>query len=548
MTVTFRRAGPEAFLSFLKERSVITQHAAQRAQSAIQATAQSFDTVMTELGLLGEQDLAEHLSRFLDVPILERISDEVDADLLAAIGSEFACSHAILPLELDDDQLVLAVADPFSTSVIDAVAFDFERTPVLRIFPRRTIEDRIARLKTQAANPNGQDAAEPLETGSEDIERLKDFAREAPVVRFVADIIHQAVDARATDIHVEPLEDHVRIRFRNDGMLSTVTTVPSVMLAGIATRIKILSRLNIAERRLPQDGRMRLAVRGQDIDLRVSVIPSIRGESIVLRILDRSSVDLRLDRLGFDAAAQTWIHEIAETANGIVLVTGPTGSGKTTTLYSILLERSRPEVKIFSVEDPVEYRIPGVTQLQVNPAIDLDFATALRSVLRQDPDIILIGEIRDRETAQIAVQAALTGHLVFSTLHTNSAAGALTRLRDMGIDGYLLGATIRGVLAQRLVRRLCHECKVQAAADKAHASCSTCRGTGYAGRTVLYEFLKVSPTIAAMIDRGANESELSTAALREGLVPMAEYGMSLVKAVVTDTTEIRRVIDLGEST
>jgi general secretion pathway protein E len=264
--------------------------------------------------------------------------------------------------------------------------------------------------------------------------------------------------------------------------------------------------------------------------------------------LDRTAVDLRLERLGFDGVARTRIREMAETANGIVLVTGPTGSGKTTTLYSILLEHSRPEVKVFSVEDPVEYRIPGVTQLQINPAIDLDFATALRSVLRQDPDIILIGEIRDRETAQIAVQAALTGHLVFSTLHTNSAAGALTRLRDMGIDGYLLGATIRGVLAQRLVRRLCSTCKSSDIGHDASTSCPTCRGRGYSGRTVVYEFLKVSPTIATMIDGGANEIEITATAAKEGLVSMADYGMSLVEAGITDMAEIRRVVDLGENT
>lgn len=287
---------------------------------------------------------------------------------------------------------------------------------------------------------------------------------------------------------------------------------------------------------------MRIAVRGRDVDLRVSVIPSIHGEAIVLRILDRAGVELRLGKLGFDDAAQAKIRNMSQSANGIVLVTGPTGSGKTTTLYSVLAERSRPDVKIFTVEDPVEYRMAGITQLQVNPAIDLDFAAALRSILRQDPDIILLGEIRDRETAQVAVQAALTGHLVFSTLHTNSAAGALTRLRDMGIDGYLLGATIRGVIAQRLLRRVCSACHAE---DQTSSICRTCNGSGYSGRTVTYEMLEVSPRIAQLIDQGAGEMEIGRVAAEDDLVPMAVHATALAQSRITTMEEVRRVIDLN---
>ncbi|MDX8525889.1 GspE/PulE family protein [Mesorhizobium sp. MSK_1335] len=531
----------EAFLAFLESEKVLTAHSAQRAMGAARTSGHPFDTVMTELGLIGEQDLANSLCRFLDVPVLAEAPQQLSPQMLAGVPLSYLKENAVLPLEMDDRQLVVAVADPFSLATIDALAFHWERTPSLRVLPRRMIGECIDRLERSAAEAVSLEAgsAGPADFGSDDIERLKDFAREAPIVRFVADTIHRAVDAKATDIHIEPLEDHVRIRFRNDGMLSVVDTAPSAMLSGVSTRIKILSRLNIAERRLPQDGRMRIAVRGRDVDLRVSVIPSIHGEAIVLRILDRAGVELRLEKLGFDEAAQAKIRQMSQAANGIVLVTGPTGSGKTTTLYSILAERSRPDVKVFTVEDPVEYRMAGITQLQVNPAIDLDFATALRSILRQDPDIILLGEIRDRETAQIAIQAALTGHLVFSTLHTNSAAGALTRLRDMGVDGYLLGATIRGVIAQRLLRRVCSACH---GADHV-ASCKSCNGSGYSGRTVTYEMLQVSTRIAALIDEGASELDIAKAAAEADLTPMAAHAAALAQRQVTTLEEVRRVID-----
>ncbi|QIA22022.1 GspE/PulE family protein [Mesorhizobium sp. AA22] len=544
VNVAARTSGIEAFLAFLESENVLSGHAAQRALGASKTSGHSFDTVMTELGLIGEQELADSLSRFMNLPSAVGVPEQFNPGLFSSVPLIYLRENAILPLEMDAELLIVAVADPFSTATIDALAFHYERTPALRILPRRMIAECIDRLEQSAIEAVSSEAsgAESSNFGPDDLERLKDFAREAPIVRFVADTIHKAVDARATDIHIEPLEDHVRIRFRHDGMLSTVDTASTAMLSGISTRIKILSRLNIAERRLPQDGRMRIAVRGRDIDLRVSVIPSIHGEAIVLRILDRAGVELRLGKLGFDDAAQAKIRSMSQAANGIVLVTGPTGSGKTTTLYSILAERSRPDVKVFTVEDPVEYRMAGITQLQVNPAIDLDFAAALRSILRQDPDIILLGEIRDRETAQVAVQAALTGHLVFSTLHTNSAAGALTRLRDMGIDGYLLGATIRGVIAQRLLRRVCPTCQ---AADQTSSSCRSCNGSGYSGRTVTYEMLQVSPRIAELIDQGAGEMEIGRAAVEDDLVPMAVHAKALAQAQVTTIEEVRRVIDLN---
>lgn len=537
----------EEFLAFLERNGILTVHASQRALSASKTSAHPFDTVMTELGLLGEQELAVQLSQFLDVPQVSEVPELVGKDIFSAMTPGYLHEHALLPLEIDQQRVLLAVADPFAAATIAAVGFHFDKPVVLRILPRRTIGLHIERLQASIEESVEQDPGNgySLDVGMDDLERLKDFAREAPIVRFVAETIHQAVDTNATDIHIEPLEDHVQIRFRRDGILSVVGTTAASMLAGITTRVKILARLNIAERRLPQDGRMRLAVRGRDIDLRVSIVPSIHGETIVLRILDRSGVELKLDRLGFNDRAQAQIRSLSQAPNGIILVTGPTGSGKTTTLYSILAECSRADVKIFTVEDPVEYRMAGITQLQVNPAIDLDFATALRSILRQDPDIILVGEIRDRETAQIAIQAALTGHLVFSTLHTNSAAGALTRLRDMGLDGYLLGATIRGVVAQRLLRRVCKACTHDETAAK---SCPHCNGTGYRGRTVAHEILRVSQEIAALIETEGSELDIQNLAVEQGLVPMRSHAQALVEGGITTEEEIRRVIDLrGDS-
>jgi len=531
----------DGFLSYLEHRAILTAPSIQRVSAAFRASGQPFDTVVTELGLLREDELASHLSAFLEIPPVQDDIGSAAEEGIGGVSLGYLQEHALLPLGMSEQELVLAVADPFARPILDAVAFHCDRQVSLRILPRRVIAEHLDHLgKVAHASSEGDVENESaFSLAQDDLDRLKDFAREAPIVRFVAETITRAVDEGATDIHIEPLEDQIRIRFRHDGMLTTVNTASLAMLAGISTRVKILSRLNIAERRLPQDGRMRIAVRGRDVDLRVSIVPSVHGETMVLRILDRASVELRLGKLGYDNDAQRNIARMAQSANGIVLVTGPTGSGKTTTLYSILSEFSKSDVKVFTVEDPVEYRLNGITQLQVNPAIDLDFATALRSVLRQDPDTILIGEIRDRETAQIAIQAALTGHLVFSTLHTNSAAGALTRLRDMGIEGYLLGSTIKGVIAQRLLRRSCSECA------RTGTACPRCNGTGYRGRTVTYEMLHVSPEIAALIDGGASEAEIEAAAVKTGMTRMRAHAMSLSAIGTTTTEEVRRVLDYG---
>lgn len=541
------------FLSHLAETRVLSAEAAKRVRNAHASTDHPVDTVFIELGLMREADLAQQLSTFLGVPLLPAVPEEVDVALVRGMGMPFLEMNQVLPIALTDDRVVVAVADPFAFAALDVIRYHFDCEPDLRIFPRSAIVERLRQLRETKLDPaDGLTVvADDDLADTDDIERLRDFAREAPVIRFVASVIQQAVDRGATDIHVEPTIDHVRIRFRCDGLLTIAETAPKAMHAGIATRIKILARLNIAERRMPQDGRMRVTVRGQEIDLRVSVLPSVHGETFVLRILDKSGVELSLDLLGFDRAAIETFRNFAHIPNGIVLITGPTGSGKTTTLYSLLKERDPNDVKIFTVEDPVEYRLDGITQLQVDLAIDLTFARALRSILRQDPDVILIGEIRDAETAQIAIQAALTGHLVFSTLHTNSAAGALTRLLDMGIDGYLIGATIRAVAAQRLVRRLCPKCGGASAhpSPTGHAiACDRCRGTGYAGRTVTYEIMEVSPEIASMISRGAGEDQLQASAAAAGFVSMSTQAARLVAEGKTTREEVQRVLTLDMAT
>ncbi|MCR4265788.1 GspE/PulE family protein [Nitratireductor sp. ZSWI3] len=540
-----RETGSTAeFLQHLVDERVLSREGAERAVQAQTSTNHPIDVILTELGLLREDELVARMAEYLERPKLARLP-ALNLELVGSAGLHLLDRYAVVPLWVEDEALHLCVCDPFVHEGIDALAFHFDRSPILHIAARSTI---AAHLKDARASYEGEKeegpASEPF-AETDDIERLRDIAREAPVVRLVSKIISEAADRGATDIHIEPQEDHVRIRIRLDGILLPIETAPRAMLAGLVTRIKIMAQLNIAERRLPQDGRMRVAVRGQNIDLRVSVVPSAHGESIVLRLLDRSRVKLELASLGFDHDTRQRLTSMVHSANGIMLITGPTGSGKTTSLYALLKERNAEDTKIFTVEDPIEYKLPGVTQLQVEPAIDLNFATALRSVLRQDPDVILVGEIRDRETAEIAIRAALTGHLVLSTLHTNNAASAFTRLRDIGIDSYLLGATIRGVLSQRLLRQQCQHCHGSGAAQT--GTCIKCDGKGYSGRTVAYELLSVSKRISDLVNGGAHEDTIQEVAAEEGMIALREHARSLVQMEVTTEEEITRVIDLGGS-
>jgi general secretion pathway protein E len=384
------------------------------------------------------------------------------------------------------------------------------------------------------------------------------------VVRRVNQIVADAIEARASDIHIEPTPEGVQLRYRIDGALRTVDVLPPGLKAAIASRVKIMARLDIAERRLPQDGRIKLGVRGVDIDFRVSTLPTVHGESIVLRILDRSRIVLDFDALGFEPETIATLRDVMRLPNGIVLVTGPTGSGKTTTLYTALRELARPDVKVFTVEDPVEYQLSGINQVQVQPGIGLDFPSTLRAILRQDPDIVMIGEIRDAETARIAIQASLTGHLVFSTLHTNSASASITRLIDIGVENYLIASTVKAVLAQRLVRRLC-SCATQLpeagawrdrlageiAPQKKTArllgpqGCAQCRGLGYSGRSTIAELLVMNDRIQRLVCQNVADSELEAAARASGMTTMYQCGMGKAWRGETSVDEVFRVTRMG---
>ncbi|WP_234794807.1 GspE/PulE family protein [Xaviernesmea oryzae] len=526
------------FLAFLDASGLAKSDAVMRAGSAFRATRQPIDLVIRELGILPELDLVRAMGTFLKLDVLDRIPADTTTEALNNLGTSFALAKAVVPVSTHGARSKLLVADPFDIETQDVVRFCLDFDFDVEIATRSAIESfiRDAGSGSVLGEAIGNDDA----AIDVDLQRLQDVARQAPVVKFVSRVIQEAVDQKASDIHIEPEQASLRVRFRRDGLLEEVERASLSLHAGVVSRLKILARLNIAERRLPQDGRLRIAVRGQDVDFRLSVMPSVHGETVVLRILDRETVQLNLSSLGFDVEASTRIRSITARPNGMLLITGPTGSGKTTTLYAILSELNEPSSKIFTVEDPVEYRLAGITQLQVDPSIGLTFASALRSVLRQDPDIALVGEIRDRETAQIAVQAALTGHFVLSTLHTNSAVGAFGRLKDMGIEPYLIEATLRGVIGQRLVRKRCQACHI----DDHEVRCTVCGGSGYSGRQTTFEILQMSDDVRTLILQGGGQAELESAARRNGMVPIREHARHLAELGVTTFEEAIRVVDL----
>jgi general secretion pathway protein E len=457
------------------------------------------------------------------------------------------------------------MADPLDRYAIDAVRLITGCQVLPKIAVPAELEAAIERLYgrdrstagqlVEAANGSGDDAIDL------DVERLKDLASEAPVIRLVNQLIGKALESRASDIHIEPFEDRLKLRYRIDGVLREMDSPPNRMRAAIVSRIKIMARLNIAERRLPQDGRIKLAVRGTPIDLRVSTVPTMHGESVVLRLLNRESVRLDFAALGINGRSLEIYLSILERPHGILLVTGPTGSGKTTTLYASLVRLNTPERKILTVEDPIEYQLDGINQIQVKPSIGLDFANMLRSFLRHDPDIVMVGEIRDSETAEIAVQAALTGHLVLSTLHTNNAASSITRLLDMGVQDYLLTSTVNGIAAQRLVRTLCPHCRepYQAMTELVEQlglrryttaesivlyrpkGCEECAGTGYFGRTSIFETLVMDDALRRLVLRHAESNELHRAAVEQGMRSMYDDGMIKALAGETAIEEVLKV-------
>jgi general secretion pathway protein E len=539
----------------------------ERARRIAEDSGQRLDRVLIQLGLVTERGLAVAYSELLGIPVATTARFPTEPLFAERLTIRFLRHARVMPVDVEGDLVTLAVADPLDRFTPATIAAALTLRVTLEVAVPIELEAALERLYPDTAGEAG--AVEPhtdTEELEEDAERLKDLASEAPVIRLVSQIISRAVESQASDIHLEPFEDRLRIRYRHDGVLHEVDSHPARLIPAIISRVKIMSRLDIAERRMPQDGRIKLPVRGQDIDFRVSTIPSLHGENVVLRILDRGTISLDYDALGLAPAVVTRFSRALHLPNGIVLVTGPTGSGKTTTLYTGVIELNAIMRKIVTVEDPIEYQIPGITQTQIKPQIGLTFAHVLRSILRQDPNVIMIGEIRDLETAQIAVNGALTGRLVLSTLHTNSAAASITRLRDMGLEDYLITAVLRGVLAQRLVRRLCERCRVQAAAPSElirrfdleqrcggqevrlwrPVGCPHCRGTGYRGRQAVAEFLLPNETIERLIFARADQSEIERAAVAAGMVTMFEAGLAAALAGTTTIEEVVRTLS-GEA-
>jgi general secretion pathway protein E len=511
------------------------------------------ERLLVELGFISEEDLLPILSEYYAVPVLARRDFPAEPPVVSGLSPAFLRQARLCPLRVSDGEITLAMADPGDFYAYEAVekATGYSVKPVLA--RERDILEALNRYYAdgRAAGESGIGSdgggIEYLQEDEEDVERLRDLASEAPVIRLVNTLISRALESRASDIHIEPFERELRVRYRIDGMLHDVDAPPRQLQAALTSRIKLMAKLNIAERRLPQDGRIKLRMLGREIDLRVSTLPTLYGESVVLRILDRTSVVLDLETLGFPADTLEAFGHMIRRPYGMILVTGPTGSGKTTTLYAALHRINSPEKKIITIEDPVEYQLTGVNQIHVKPQIGLTFANGLRSIVRQDPDVIMVGEIRDFETAEIAVQAALTGHLVFSTLHTNDAAGAVSRLLEMGVEDYLLASSLLGVLAQRLVRRLCLRCRRPAERDlDGNASyeaqgCEECSMTGYRGRTGIYELLVVNDEIRKLVLKRASADVVRAAAVSLGMRTLRDDGRRQVRAGTTTVSELLRV-------
>ena len=522
-------------------------------------------SILMRTGFAAERDVIEALSVQMSLPIVQ-ISDYPELPVMEErVSVRFIKESRALPLSEDEDQLVLAMVDPVDGYVLNAFRLVTGRAVVPRLAVPSELDAAFERLygtgKTSMDQIVGDAQTRDDDTGSEDLQQLKELASEAPIIRLVSLIISHALEARASDIHIEPFENRLIVRYRVDGVMHEVESPPRRFSAAVISRIKIMASLDIAERRLPQDGRIKLRIQGKEIDLRVSTVPIMHGESVVMRILDKSGTALDFATLGFDPAVLSRFQQVLMQPHGIVLVTGPTGSGKTTTLYTALDKLNNPDIKILTVEDPVEYQMEGINQIQVKPQIGLTFANALRSIVRQDPDVIMIGEIRDLETAQIAVQSALTGHMVLSTLHTNDAASTINRLLDMGMDDYLLTSTVNGILAQRLVRTLCSHCReahvalpevveemqlnryTDASPVRLYRAvgCAECGNTGYSGRVSIVELLVMSDAIRSLVMRHVTSGEVRQQAIAEGMQTMYENGLSKAVAGVTTIEEVLRV-------
>ncbi|MDQ5768397.1 type II secretion system ATPase GspE [Thiothrix subterranea] len=540
---------------------------ALRAQAEIR---QPLGSVLVRLGMLTEQEVAFVLSRHLNVRMaLSKDYPSLPVENLG-IAINYMRNAEIVPLQAEEERLVVAMSNPQDEFTCQAIGMASGKLVEPLLGLPTEIRANIERLyggeaSKQESGAGGDDEFEitSQDHNLDDIEHLKDMASEAPVIRLVNQIMTNAMTQRASDIHIEPFETHLKVRYRIDGVIHEVESPPPQLTAAIISRLKLMARLNIAERRLPQDGRIQLRAQGKEIDMRVSTVPTMHGESVVMRLLDKHSVKLDLNTLGFSDDNLRKVQQQLDAPHGVILVTGPTGSGKTTTLYSALTQLNTPENKVLTVEDPVEYELEGINQIQANPKIGLNFADALRSIVRQDPDIIMIGEMRDVETARIAIQSALTGHLVLSTLHTNDAASGITRLMDMGIEDYLITSTVNGILAQRLVRRLCPQCReshpvlpeIEQELGLRHyqpegelrlwhaKGCSACGNSGYKGRSAIHEVLVMDDPLRRLILKHEDAGVLQEQARKGGMRTMYEDGLYKALKGVTTLEEVLRVAE-----
>lgn len=546
----------ERFGAFLVKTKLITKPQLADAMEVHRLTELPLGRALIELNYITSAVLIPKLAEQIGIPFVDLTDVKVDGNAIATIPEELCRKYAVLPINFEDNKLVVAMASPDDVMAIDDLQMltGYEISPVVAV--REDIESSIGRYH-QMAETLGDD----IFGGEEDLSELLTISEEAPIVKLVNVIISQGVEDRASDIHIEPQEKDLRVRYRIDGVLHEVMRSPKQVQSAILSRLKIMSGMDIAETRKPQDGRAALTIRGRGVDFRVSTLPTVYGERIVLRVLEKESILLKLDDLGFLPGSLERFKGAFSRPYGAILVTGPTGSGKSTTLYATLNVLNTEGKNIVTIEDPVEYRLPGINQVQINPKAGLTFARGLRSILRASPDILMVGEIRDRETAQIAIEAALTGHLVLSTLHTNDAPGAVSRLTEMGIAPFLISSAIACIQAQRLARRLCSECKepytppveplrnVGFPFDENNiptlfrpVGCNKCNNTGYKGRVGLYEIMLMSENIELLTIERATAEEIKKVAIQEGMKTLREDGLEKVGMGLTSIEEVMRVV------
>ena len=557
----------DALDTLLLEKGGLTAEDLQQARAVVVQKNISLGRALRQHKAITEMDLLELLADCFGLQFCKSLPQGIETDFTARLPIGFLKKNLLVPVRLDGE-VCIAVNDPFEFQALD------EASRILAIPGCRVVlspESEIIRtinsaydLAQGSAEQVIQDIddedADLLFSKIEEIEDLLDDTSDSPVIRLVNLMLSQAVRGNISDIHIEPQQSNVKIRQRLDGVLYDMFTPPKHVQSALISRIKLMAKMNIAEKRLPQDGRIEIKVGNKDIDIRVSTLPTASGERVVMRLLDKSTIRLSLTDLGMTPERLELFSKMIRSPNGIVLVTGPTGSGKTTTLYAALSEINTTDINIITVEDPIEYRIPGIGQVQVNPKIDLTFASGLRSIVRQDPDVILIGEIRDLETAEIAIQSALTGHLVFSTLHTNDAPSTITRLRDMGLEPFLIGSSINGILAQRLVRVICDECREEYGPSPEELvriglsenqlpygtlsrgrGCDKCLDTGYRGRTGIHEFLVLDENLKKMILQTSDANQLRSRAISQGMKSLLQDGADKVISGITTVEEVYRV-------